>query len=131
MLVGRVVIGMDPHKRSATIEVLDDDAQRLMAGRFGTTARAIGYCWRRGGSSRSGCGRSRAARGWAGILRSGWSPTGRSWFSRRQFATRYEARAAVAGWIDGFYNRIRRHSSAEMGSPIDHELAAAATAAAA
>ena len=114
MLVGRVVIGMDPHKRSATIEVLDDDAQRLMAGRFGTTARAIGYCWRRGGSSRSG-----------------WSPTGRSWFSRRQFATRYEARAAVAGWIDGFYNRIRRHSSAEMRSPIDHELAAAAAAAAA
>jgi len=23
--MGRVVIGMDPHKRSATIEVLDDD----------------------------------------------------------------------------------------------------------
>jgi transposase InsO family protein len=51
--------------------------------------------------------------------------------SRRQFATRDEARAAVAGWIDGFYNRIRRHSSAEMRSPIDHELAAAAAAAAA
>jgi putative transposase len=51
--------------------------------------------------------------------------------SRRQFATRAEARAAVAGWIDGFYNRIRRHSSAGMRSPIDHELAAAAAAAAA
>ena len=36
MLVGRVVIGMDPHKRSATIEVLDDNEQPLMAGRFGT-----------------------------------------------------------------------------------------------
>ena len=36
MLVGRDVIGMDPHKRSATIEVLDDDEQPLMAGRFGT-----------------------------------------------------------------------------------------------
>ena len=36
MLVGRVVIGLDPHRRSATIEVLDDDGQPLMAGRFGT-----------------------------------------------------------------------------------------------
>jgi transposase len=34
--VGRVVIGMDPHKRSATIEVLDEDEHPLMAGRFGT-----------------------------------------------------------------------------------------------
>ena len=34
--MGRVVIGMDPHKRSATIEVLDEDEQPLMAGRFGT-----------------------------------------------------------------------------------------------
>ena len=36
MLVGRVVIGMDPHKRSATIEVLDEAEQPLMTGRFGT-----------------------------------------------------------------------------------------------
>jgi transposase len=36
VLVGGVVIGMDPHKRSATIEVLDEDEQPLMAGRFGT-----------------------------------------------------------------------------------------------
>ena len=34
--MGKVVIGMDPHKRSATIEVLDGDEQQLMAGRFGT-----------------------------------------------------------------------------------------------
>jgi transposase len=34
--MGRVVIGMDPHKRSATIEVLDEAEQPLMAGRFGT-----------------------------------------------------------------------------------------------
>jgi hypothetical protein len=33
--VGRVVIGMDPHKRSATIEVLDADEQPLLAGRLG------------------------------------------------------------------------------------------------
>ena len=36
MLVGRVVIGMDPHKRSATIEVLDEAEQPLLTGRFGT-----------------------------------------------------------------------------------------------
>lgn len=36
MLVGRVVIGMDPHKRSATIEVLDAAEHPLMVGRFGT-----------------------------------------------------------------------------------------------
>ena len=33
--MGRVVIGMDPHKRSATIEVLDEQENVLAAGRFG------------------------------------------------------------------------------------------------
>ena len=51
--------------------------------------------------------------------------------SRRQFATRDQARRVIAGWIDCFYNRIRRHSSLEMRSPIDYELAAAAGAQAA
>jgi len=51
--------------------------------------------------------------------------------SRRQFATRDEARHVVAGWIDGFYNRILRPSTLGMRSPADHELAAAATTAAA
>src|SRR5918995_1991409 len=31
-----VIIGMDPHKRSATIEVLDDRARVLAVGRYGT-----------------------------------------------------------------------------------------------
>ena len=31
-----VVIGMDPHKRSATIEVLDEREKVLSTGRFGT-----------------------------------------------------------------------------------------------
>ena len=30
-----VIIGMDPHQRSATIELIDDRAQVLAAGRFG------------------------------------------------------------------------------------------------
>src|SRR5215218_3497700 len=34
--MGKVVIGMDPHKRSATIEVLDEAEQPLVTGRFGT-----------------------------------------------------------------------------------------------
>jgi transposase len=34
--VGRVIIGMDPHKRSATIEVLDEQERVLAVGRFGT-----------------------------------------------------------------------------------------------
>lgn len=34
--VGRVVIGMDPHKRSATIEVVDEREQVLAQGRYGT-----------------------------------------------------------------------------------------------
>jgi transposase len=36
--MGRVVIGMDPHKRSATIEIIDEHEQVLAHGRFGTDA---------------------------------------------------------------------------------------------
>jgi hypothetical protein len=31
-----VIIGMDPHKRSATIEIIDERAAVLASGRFGT-----------------------------------------------------------------------------------------------
>ena len=34
--MGRVVIGMDPHKASATIEVLDERERVLHAGQYGT-----------------------------------------------------------------------------------------------
>jgi transposase len=34
--MGRVVIGMDPHKRSATIEVIDEQERVLAKGRYGT-----------------------------------------------------------------------------------------------
>jgi hypothetical protein len=34
--VGSVIIGMDPHKRSATIEVIDERENVLAQGRFGT-----------------------------------------------------------------------------------------------
>ena len=34
--MGHVIIGMDPHKRSATIEVIDSREGILAQGRFGT-----------------------------------------------------------------------------------------------
>jgi len=34
--MGQVVIGVDPHKRSATIEVIDQRERVLGKGRFGT-----------------------------------------------------------------------------------------------
>jgi transposase len=34
--MGRVIIGMDPHKRSATIEAIDEHEKVLVQGRFGT-----------------------------------------------------------------------------------------------
>lgn len=48
--------------------------------------------------------------------------------SRRKFATRAEARRAVATWTDQFYNPRRRHSTNGMKSPIDYENAATAAA---
>ena len=40
--------------------------------------------------------------------------------SLREFATRAEARAAVAAWIED-YNHVRRHSALGMVSPVDYE----------
>jgi transposase len=34
--MGRVIIGMDPHKRSATVEIIDERETVLATGRFGT-----------------------------------------------------------------------------------------------
>ncbi|MGQ0669320.1 MAG: transposase, partial [Actinomycetota bacterium] len=40
---------------------------------------------------------------------------------RSTFRNRTEARMAVFGFIEGFYNRSRRHSSLGMHSPIEFE----------
>ena len=40
--------------------------------------------------------------------------------SLRQFATRPQARSAVAAWIDD-YNHVRRNSALGMRSPVDYE----------
>jgi transposase InsO family protein len=42
--------------------------------------------------------------------------------SRRHFATKAEARWAVAVWIDDFYNRRRRHSACGNVPPVQYEL---------
>jgi putative transposase len=42
--------------------------------------------------------------------------------SGREFTSRRQARAAVTAWIDE-YNTLRRHSTADMMSPLDYELA--------
>lgn len=46
--------------------------------------------------------------------------------SRRHFATKAEARRAVAVWIDEFYNRRRRHSACGNKPPVQYELRFAA-----
>jgi putative transposase len=45
---------------------------------------------------------------------------------QHHFVTKAEARRVVANWIDGFYNRLRRHSFCEKRSPVDYEAVLAA-----
>ena len=45
--------------------------------------------------------------------------------SRHDFATTRQAQAVVMDWCYGFYNHTRRHSSANMMSPINYENTAA------
>jgi transposase len=52
-----VIIGMDPHKRSATIEIVDERAMVLVTGRFGTDK--AGY------AQMLAAGRKFADRSWA------------------------------------------------------------------
>ena len=46
--------------------------------------------------------------------------------SKRRWTTRHQARADIAAWIHSWYNPLRLHSTNDMTSPIDHELACAA-----
>ena len=39
-----------------------------------------------------------------------------------RFATRADAVTAIADYIDGFYNPVRRHSSIDYVSPVEFEL---------
>jgi hypothetical protein len=49
--VGPVIIGMDPHKRSATIEIIDHHERVLRTGRFGTDQQDYQWLWVTWGAS--------------------------------------------------------------------------------
>ena len=80
----QVIIGVDPHKLSATIEVVDGHERMLGSGRFATDR--AGYSAMRR-YAKAWPGRVWAVRermGSAGRWRSGsWSPASRSWTCRR------------------------------------------------
>jgi hypothetical protein len=59
-VVGRVIIGTDPHKRSATIEVRDQREILLAIGRFGMDTGGYRHLLTRLGSGRLGRGRWKA-----------------------------------------------------------------------
>jgi hypothetical protein len=79
----RVVIGMDPHKRSATIAIIDERERVLTQGRFGTDT--DGY------QQMLAAGREFPSRTWAGLLVD--SPRGLVWTS--SLAVRVDHAAAL------------------------------------
>ena len=50
-----------------------------------------------------------------------WSSLKNELVHRRSFATRADARTAIFDYIEGFYNRTRRHSALGYQSPLDYE----------
>ena len=46
---------------------------------------------------------------------------------RTVFMSRSQAETAIAGYIDGFYNPIRRHSTLDFTSPVEFEAKAMQT----
>jgi hypothetical protein len=78
MRTGRVVIGMDPHKRSATIEVIDEREQVLARGRYGTDTEGYQQMLAAGRQYPGpGVGPWRVTPASADTSPSAWSPTAR------------------------------------------------------
>ena len=50
-----------------------------------------------------------------------WSTLKTEFYNRRDWATKAEAKQAVGAWIEERYNRLRRHSSIGMLSPVRFE----------
>lgn len=50
-----------------------------------------------------------------------WSTLKHEYYHRHEFASIAEARRGVYGWIDGWYNPYRRHSSIGYVSPLEYE----------
>jgi hypothetical protein len=83
-----VIIGMDPHKRSATIEVTGERGSVLAAGRFGTDKAGYAEMLRAGRKFAERIWAIGAATGRAGTSRTGSSPTARpSWTCPRSYQT--------------------------------------------
>jgi len=55
------------------------------------------------------------------VMESFWSTLKNELIYRRDFATRAEARTAIFDYIEGFYNRSRRHSALGYKSPLAYE----------
>jgi hypothetical protein len=66
MVMDRVVIGMDPHKRSVTIEARDTREVLRATGRFGTDTGSYRGMLKVAHQWPDRCGRSRAPTAWAG-----------------------------------------------------------------
>jgi hypothetical protein len=73
--LGRVMIGMDPHKRSATIEVIDERERVLDGGRFGTDQSGYQQMLLRGRQHPERIWLLRAATVSVGTSLNAWSPT--------------------------------------------------------
>ncbi len=80
----RVVIGMDPHKRSVTIEGMSADAGVLGCGRFATDVDGFAAMGEYVSSGQNGSGRSRGATGSADTSRCGSWPRVRTWSTCRR-----------------------------------------------
>ncbi|MFF0637274.1 hypothetical protein ACFYTS_32800 [Nocardia sp. NPDC004151] len=72
-----VIIGMDPHKRSATIEALDPTGKVLATGRYTTDNAGYAEMLTAENNSRTGSGRWKAATASVGTSRTAWSTTGK------------------------------------------------------
>ncbi len=88
-----------------------DRGSEYTAGRFGTACKVLGVTQSMG---RVGSALDNA------VAESFFSTLEFECLRKGRFATKAEARRAIATYIDR-YNRIRRHSSCEMKSPVDYE----------
>jgi putative transposase len=77
------------------------------------------------------CSMSRAGNCWDNVVVESFFATLKTELPQREWTSRAAASAAIAEYIDAFYNPRRRHSSLDYLSPVDFELRAARQQAAA